>query len=206
MAFVRFRCRVGCAAASTLAALVMTAAPATAQLPDNQCAAVELSQPFAPWLDFADYTLAPGGDMEAGDARWALSGGAAIVDGNEPFYVGDPKDRASLRLPSGSSGASTAMCVGIDYPTLRFFATREGGSLHSSLLVEALFIDAAGQTEVVPIASVQSTGVWAPTAPLPAVVNALALLEPISVSFRFTPQDGSQWSIDDVYVDPYRTV
>ena len=206
MALTRFRCRFGCAAAGTLAALVMTAAPANAQLSDNQCAAVAMSQPFAPWWDFADYTLAPGGDMEAGGARWALSGGAGIVNGNEPFYVGDRKDRASLRLPSASSATSTAMCVGIEYPTLRFFATREAGSLNSSLLVEALFADAEGRTEAVPIASVQSAGAWAPTAPLPTVVNALALLEPISVSFGFTPQDGSQWSIDDVYVDPYRTV
>ena len=27
----------------------------------------------------------------------------------------------------------------------------------------------------------------------------------MQVSFRFTPLNGSQWSIDDVYVDSYRT-
>ena len=45
----------------------------------------------------------------------------------------------------------------------------------------------------------------AATAPLPIVVNSLALVQSTEVAFRFTPQNGSRWSIDDVYVDPYRT-
>ena len=49
-------------------------------------------------------------------------------------------------------------------------------------------------------------GRWAPTTPQVIGVNALALIGgPLQVSFRFVPLNGSRWSIDDVYVDPYRT-
>ena len=49
-------------------------------------------------------------------------------------------------------------------------------------------------------------GRWAPTTPQVIGVNALALIGgPLHVSFRIVPQNGSRWSIDDVYVDPYRT-
>ena len=206
MAFARFRGRVAGGVAGTLAALVMSAAPANAQLPDSRCAAAATTQPFAPWMDFSNYVLAPGGNMEPGGPRWALSGDAAIVNGNEPFYVGAWKDHASLRLSPASSAASAPMCIAIDHPTLRFFAKRAGGTLRSSLLVEALFTDAGGRSEAVPIAVAENIGVWAPTAPLATVVNALTLTDPIEVTFRFTPQGSGQWSIDDVYVDPYRTI
>ena len=43
--------------------------------------------PFLQWLDPLPYTLLPGGDFESGAAGWKLSGGARVVDGNEPFYV-----------------------------------------------------------------------------------------------------------------------
>lgn len=205
MALVTSQHRFAATIVGAIAALAMAAAPANAELPDNQCPAVAMSQPFAPWLDFADYVLAPGGSLERGGAPWTLTGGAAVVAGNEPFYVGTFKDRLSLRLPGGSSATTAAMCLDRDYPTLRFFAKRDGTSLLSSLLIEAVFTNAAGDSQAVPISAITNAGVWAPTAPLPTVVNALALVNPLHVAFRFTPKDGSQWSIDDVYVDPYRT-
>ncbi len=205
MAFISSKYRFGATIAFALAVLAITAMPANAQLPDNRCPTVAMSQPFVPWMDFANYVLAPRGNMEADSAPWTLSGGAAIVAGNEPFYVGASRDRLSLRLPAGSSAATAPMCLGIDYPTMRFFAKRDGGSLLSSLRVEAVFTNAAGQRQVVPISAVTNAGVWSPTAPLPTVVNALAVVNPLQVAFRFTPQHSSQWSIDDVYVDPYRT-
>jgi hypothetical protein len=53
---------------------------------------------------------------------------------------------------------------------------------------------------------VAGSGQWAPTLPLPIVLNALSLGEgSTEVAFRFTPLLESSWSVDDVYVDPYRT-
>jgi hypothetical protein len=157
-----------------------------------------------PWLDPASYVLAPGGDAERVGA-WDLRGGAAVVKGNEPFQVGGSKDRASLRLPSGSSAATAPMCIGVEHPTLRFFAKRETASLLGTLRVDALFKDVAGNNQVLPIGTVPGGAKWAPTAPLVIGINTLALSGgPLQVSFRFVPLNDSRWSIDDVYVDPYR--
>jgi hypothetical protein len=194
--------RLALAVGSVLAALGLTALPAAAR---EHCAPDPTSKPFLPWLDPADYVLAPAGDLE-GAGSWELSDGATVVAGNEPFYVGAPNHRASLRLPAGSSAATAPMCVGIEHPTVRFFAKRESLSPLGLLLVEVLFKDGEGGFHAVPIGAVPSLGTWAPTAPLAIVVNSLAITnDAMQVSFRFTPSNESRWSIDDVYVDPYRT-
>jgi hypothetical protein len=48
-------------------------------------------------------------------------------------------------------------------------------------------------------------GSWQPTLQDPIVVNLLALLpgNMTPVSFTFTPKGQGNWSIDDVYVDPW---
>jgi len=164
-----------------------------------------MSKTFTPWLDLANYVPAPGGDAETAGA-WDLRGGAVVADGNEPFQVGAPGDRASLRLPAGSSAATAPMCIGVEHPTVRFFARRETGSPLDTLRVDVLFTDATGHDIVLPIGIVLGSGIWAPTTPLVLGVNALALTgDPLQVSFRFAPLNSSRWSIDDVYVDPYRT-
>src|SRR5437868_10962030 len=43
------------------------------------------TQVFATWNDYASYFLAPNGGLENGSTGWSLSGGAAVVSGNEPF-------------------------------------------------------------------------------------------------------------------------
>ena len=206
MAIFPSGCRFAGATLSTIASIAIIAAPVDARMSEGDCPTGAVSHPFAPWSDFADYTLAPDGDMEAGGDSWTLSNGAAMIDGNEPFYVGSPSDRASLRLPAASSAESAPMCIGREHPTLRLFAKRDRGSPAGFLLVEARFTDAFGTSGTVTIAAVTNAGAWAPTMPLPTVVNTLGLAEPLQVSFRFTPQGTGGWAIDDFYVDPYRTV
>jgi hypothetical protein len=189
-----------------LAALAAPAAsqagPLVASAPD--CDAQQLSQPFLRWLDPASYTLDNGGAFEDGGAGWAIKGGAAVVSGNESYTVHGDADSSSLSLPSGSSATSSTICVGLDHPDLRFFA-RNTGSLLSTLKVEVLFEDAAGGVHSLPIGLTVGSKNWQPTVPMPLVVNLLPLLPDsyTPVAFRFTPQGGN-WSIDDVYVDPYR--
>jgi hypothetical protein len=98
------------------------------------------------------------------------------------------------------------MCVGIEHPTLRLFA-RNTGSLLAPLNIDVLYEDGRGETQSVQIASIIGHSSWAPTLPLPLVVNLLPVLpgERTPVAFRFTsPKWGSAWVIDDVYVDPYK--
>jgi hypothetical protein len=186
------RRRLGLAVAVTAALALTGPAEASAEA----CAPAPTNKAFLPWLDLADYVSAPGGDLERA-ASWDLDGGAAVVAGNEPFRVGGADDAASLRLPAGASATTAPMCVGLEHPTLRFFA--------KGPLLGALEVDAVVDGHALPVGAVVGSGRWAPSLPLPIVLNALSLLGPTEVSFRFTPLLGSTWSVDDVYVDPYRT-
>lgn len=193
-----------------LTALVLLLGAASAQAGPlvasaTGCEPETYEQPFLPWADVANYVLAPDGTFESGAASWTL-GGAAVGAGNEPFYVHGAGESASLALPDGSSATTRAVCVGIEHPTIRFFA-RNGGLPQSTLQVEVLFEDATGGVHAAAIGVVTSDGSWQPTPPLPIVVNLLPLLpgERTAVAFRFTPQGtGGSWEIDDLYVDPWR--
>ena len=156
------------------------------------------------WWDPAPYVLVPNGHFE-GARQWQLAGGAAMARGNEWFYVHGAHEVWSLALPSGSSAITAPVCVGIEYPTVRFFA-RNDGSSSATLSVEVLFETADGQVRAQHIGSVLAGPGWLPTPPLPITANLLPLLPGArtAVAFRFTPAGGGDWRIDDVYVDPWR--
>ncbi|MEA2492930.1 MAG: hypothetical protein QOJ29_841 [Thermoleophilaceae bacterium] len=193
-------------ALAAVSALILAPASANAGvlLPAaTDCADQTLSQPFIPWADTASYTLDAGGDFES-TADWQLKKGAAVVDGNEPFLVGSPTDSKSLSLPAGSGATSSAICVGIEHPTIRFFA-RSGNPL-ATLDVHAQFEDVFGNVQSLQIGTVNGGGNWAPTATFPIIVNVLPLLpgQHTAVSFKFCAT-GGDFQIDDFYVDPYRS-
>src|ERR1044072_1548692 len=194
-------------AVAGIATLATTAAPARAGEQAAGCPAAALSNPFAPWADHADYQLAPGGDIEDSGRSWGLSGGAEAQEGNETFMVGGPGDHRSLRLPGGSSATTDPMCIGVEHTSFRFFVKRSGGSWASRLAVEVIVDRAKGRDLVVSAGAIQGSGDWQPSPQLPMIVNSMAGLDnAMDVSFRFQPMDrAAAWSIDDVYVDPYRT-
>jgi len=199
-----YRIRRLSAAATVLAALVIPATASAGTL-ENQapaCATQIMSQPFVPWADVASYTLNPGGSFERGAAGWSLDG-ASVAGGNEPFYVTGADDRRSLSIPGGSSAVSAPICVGIEHPDIRFFASASNPG--ARLSVEVLFDSADRDLLSAPIGSVTGNTGWAPTAPFPIVANLLALLpgNETAVAFRFRASGGS-FRIDDLYVDPYQ--
>jgi hypothetical protein len=202
------RFRLALLAATSLAASLVASAPVQAGplvTTATSCDDQVFEQPFLSWGDPMNYVLAPAGTLDDGTAAWSAGGSAAVVAGNEPFYVHAPGEDESLALPDGSSATTGEMCVGLDHPTLRFFA-RNTGSRLGSLRVEVLFRDAAGDRRNLTIGSVSAGSGWQPTAPFPIVANLLPLLpgQMTPVAFRFTPQGGT-WTIDDVYVDPRRS-
>jgi hypothetical protein len=205
MSRTTFRIRGLCAATAVIAAMVLPTAANAGQLIDRApaCDTQVLGQTFLPWADVASYTLNPGGSFEDGAAGWSLDG-ATVVGGNEPFFVTGAGDASSLSLPAGSTAVSAPICVGIEHPDIRFFAT--ASKTTARLSVEVLFEDAAGNILSAPIGSVTgNTGSWAPTGPLPIVANMLALLpgNHTAVAFRFQASGGS-FRVDDLYVDPYQ--
>ena len=196
---------------SALAALAVSAASGVSAAQAGvlvssatDCDSQSLSQPFFPWVDVASYVLAPSGTLEQGSDGWSLNGGAQVTAGNEPYYVHGAGETSSLRLPSGSTATTAAMCVGIEHPTVRFFARKTAGSFLATLRVDVLFEDAFGNVWALPIGLVGGSSAWMPTAPFAVVANLLPLLpgDHTAVAFSFTPQ-GGDWGIDDVYVDPY---
>ncbi|HYX84461.1 MAG TPA: hypothetical protein VE777_05790, partial [Gaiellales bacterium] len=150
-----------------IAALGLTAALAGAQPADaaalDGCGDVQLSQPFLPWGDAAEYKLAPDGGLEQGGDAWSLQGGAAVVAGNEPFQVGGAGDAASLELPAGSSATTAPVCVDLDSPTVRLFVQNSGDPL-STLEVTVVVQTILGR-ETLPVGVVTGSEDWRPTAP-----------------------------------------
>ena len=167
-----------------------------------------VSHPFAPWGDVMAYKLIPNGDLESGSSGWELSGGAAVAEGNEPFYVGSDSDRYSLLLQSGSSATSPVTCVNALDPTLRFFLVNTG-SPRSRLKVEVLYktllgFDAAHEVALSPLSASET---WQPSPALPFLADVTGVLAldgtTTDVRFRFTPEGRrSAWRIDGIYVDP----
>lgn len=158
----------------------------------NTCNVSTLSQPFAPWLDYAEYELVPGGDFES--SSWTLAGGAKLVAGSEPYAVTGTLGSASLSLPPGSSTRSPLTCVDVTEPAIRFFVAGTGS-------VAVSVVDGGS---VVPVGVVAAGGEWAPT-PL-VLTNSAALAAPsggsAQVAVAFSGVSGNP-RVDDVFVDPW---
>ena len=181
------------AAASTL---LVAAAPAHAagSSPVTCTAPEQLEQPFP--NDPAKYFLAPGGDFEDGLApNWSPSSGADTATDDD--YAGG----GFLSLPAGGSATSKEICVGLNYPTLRFYASAASGA---RLTVQALFRTPDGVSRQLKIADLTPGGTWQPTRPVYIVANLLALFPNWDgqVAFRFTASGGTV-NVDDVWIDPY---
>jgi hypothetical protein len=167
-------------------------AGATSSAGLNTCKLSALSQPFAPWLDYAEYELAPGGDFET--SAWTLAGGAELVSGSEPYAVTGTLGSSSLSLPAGSSAQSPLTCVAVTYPSIRFFIAGTG----------SVAVDVIDGSSVVPAGVAVAGGVWAPT---PVLLTNSPVLAASSggaaqVSVAFTGLSGSP-RVDDVFVDPW---
>ena len=199
--------RVTLAAITAVAMTGAIAAPANAGIltaSANDCGDESLSQPFAQFGDNAQYKLVQGGSFEGSLEDYTLVGGAKIVAGNEPWKVGGSGDGKSLVLPAGSSVITPPACVGLEEPTLRFFAKKNSGLL-STLAVSVYVKTSLGLVVPVPVGVVLGDGQWKATPQMLIVANLLPLLpgDRTPVAFQFTPVLGS-WQIDDVYVEPLR--
>jgi hypothetical protein len=197
-------------------ALLVLLAPALAASPAHAAscpARPALERPFTQFGDGASYYLAPAGSFES--TPWP---GGSIVAGNESFFVrrGGGRDRRSLDVAPGGA-TSPATCVGLTDPTIRLFAMRTAGSPAQMLRVAVRFTGRDGRPHTFPMAPIGAgaNGAWVVSPPIPILVNATPLPRPdgtdpvfglptASVRFTFTPDPGSAWHVDDVYVDPYQ--
>jgi hypothetical protein len=158
----------------------------------NTCNLTKLSRPFARWLDFANYELAPGGDFES--STWTLTSRAGLVAGSEPYRATGTLGSASLSLPAGSSAQSPLTCVDAAHPSIRFFIAGQG----------SVAVNVVDGDLVIPAGVAVAGGRWSPT---PVMLTSAAVLGALSggsadVSVSVTALSGSP-QIDDVFVDPW---
>ncbi len=191
----------------TITAVTATALLALAAFAGSAqaCSYPGATQVFKPWGDQSSYVLAPDGGFEAGGTGWTLTGGAAVVAGNESYNVGGSGDSNSLALPAGSSAGSPPVCMAIDTPSYRLFA-RNTGDPSSKLRVEAVY-KLLGLVQTKVGATITAGPNWAPTQSVSTVLGLstiIGTLIPSSVQIRVTPADNKgQWQVDDLYVDPF---
>ena len=187
-------------AVGTLAAAAVLGATAQAGRAALTCPGQTYVQPFTRWLDYANYVAVPNGSFES-TSGWALSGGAAVVPGNEPFYVNSSSDSRSLSLPFGASATSPPLCVTLLHPDLRFFARNTGAPL--AMLKVDVITTVLGIRVTTPMALLPAGQSWQPTLPLPFLTNLVPITD--NVQFRFTAIGSrGSWQIDDAYVDPFK--
>jgi hypothetical protein len=169
------------------------------------------TQPFQQWGDDNLYFLAPGGNFEGSVAGWDLNRSSVVAD-QEPWEVHGDNGSKALRIPAGSSVVTSTMCVGLEHPTMRFFAHRSGGGLlgsASQLIVTARVETSLGLVVEVPVvgnvSALSGNGTrWNKTPQHVVVASLLPLLpgEHTPIQFRFTAVGTGDWVIDDVFVDP----
>lgn len=165
------------------------------------CEGHVLSQPLLGFGDASSYLLAPGSDFESDLSGFAVTGSAAIQDGNESFNVTGADDSHSLSLPAGSSVTTPPLCVTRDYPSMRTFVRNE--TSEGKLAVQVVYRNAVtGETEIKGVGHIDAKdteGTWTLSKSIPTLAGKLGT----SLSIRLTAKGKGDWSVDDVLVDPY---
>jgi hypothetical protein len=196
----------GLAGAALFAALPGSASAGVLVASAPDCDNGATSQPFAQWGDENSYFLAPGGGFESGTG-WT---GGRVVSDQEPWRVAADAGSHALVVGAGRSVVSPTMCVGLEHPTMRFFAHRSGGGLlgaASTLVVTARVETSLGLVVEVPVGTITAltNGTsWNRTPTQVVVASLLPLLpgEHTPIQFRFAAVGTADWVIDDVFVDP----
>jgi hypothetical protein len=185
--------------AATLACILVPVSAGTAVA---ACPAPPVSTPFAQWGDSNSYFAVPGGTFEGAQPGWTLSN-ATLTPGNEPFFVNGPSDNQSLTIGGGGSATSPYFCVDSTMSSMRLFADQvaPGGDLQITALVQT-----PNGVADVPVGDLGDGSMrsWAPTQPITGNSSQLAGSVMVALRFRVPPSVAS-WTIDDVYVDPYRS-
>ena len=192
-----------CAAIAAAAALASPAHAGVLTTSATNCGDPQLTQVFKPWLDYSHYKLVDNGAFEDGTSGWTLTGGARVVNGDATKKIGAADDSKSLLLPAGSTATTPPVCVGLNEPTMRYFARKNSGLLSTLTVSVQVQLELGGTWVTLPI-GVDLGGAWHPSLPNLVLVNLLPLLPPdmTAVRFKFAPILGGEWQIDDVYVDP----
>ncbi len=169
------------------------------------CAARSTKASFAAWGDTNQYFRVPGGGFEASlTNNWTMTGGAIGLLGNEPWRVVSLLDLMGAFIPAGGTATSPTFCVAAREDSLRFFAKRPG--VRGAQLHVAVRVTAGVNVATMDVDIDGSTPGWGPSDRfmLPDIRDAAGRQNvAITFSTRGTP---AAWLVDDVMVDPWRTL
>jgi hypothetical protein len=159
-------------------------------------------KPFQPWNDGNTYVLTTGGSFESGLNGWSLSGGAKLVQGNEPWYVNSKSDKQSLYLPAGASATSGCTSAPMINSVVRFFANNVG-SASGGLHVEVIVND--GKNGILDGGVINPSASWSLTSPV-NVPWPHPLKGAVKLQVRLTAVgSGAAFDVDDAYLDPMKS-
>jgi hypothetical protein len=185
--------------ALTLAAFGASSASAGGSLLglNNDCGTI--TQPFARFGDNNNYTFGANGGLEQGATGWTLSN-AAVVKGNESYYVHSTSDKYALALGSGGNALSPNLCQSTTSKVVRFFVRSDnGGRVRVQIVLKNLLGQVLGVVQVTDLSPGAS---WQPGPPILNLDSLLGLVGVSSIQLKFTTLSGSV-QLDDVYVDPW---
>jgi hypothetical protein len=168
------------------------------------CSGAATSQVFGPWSDPAQYQPFQGSSFESGASGWSWGGKANIVSGDDAHLVGSTGSHA-VNLPASGTAKSRWICTDSSTPSLRFFVRRLSGT--GSLTVMGQLAGSGG-VSLTTFATITGSDAWAPSpvVAFPSSIMAALAGGSFNAQFQFVADPGTVYRIDDVFLDPYKTV
>lgn len=187
-----------------------TVTPDVTAAGEATCTAPELFNPLSAFKDERDYFVAPAGDFEDPTLPgWQLKGGANLTAGGSTHAVAGGTQSFSLSLPPGSWATSPEMCVDLNYPTFRFFATQLEEDTDAQLVVDVIYPALAkDNVREAKKFRLKSKDGWELSDDIklePQRLGKQSGWRKIAVRFRVKPgKRPANYKIDDVLIDPRR--
>jgi hypothetical protein len=187
---------------AAVAAFAAVAAP-NALADTSACAATTTTTTFSAWGDYSEYLPFKGANFEAGASGWSWAGKAKIIDKDDAQLL-SPTGSHAVELQGGAGAKSPWTCVDSTMPSMRFLVKRVSGT--GNLTVTGTLAGIKGS--VTTIASFAGDSTWAPS---PIVAFPVSFLDAftagsLNAQFQFTSDPGTVYRIDDVLMDPFRSI
>jgi hypothetical protein len=192
------------ALAAVLLAVVPLAVAGPADAATVDCTTRSTAKTFTKWGDNNNYFLVPDGTFEAGARSWTLAGAGTVQLNNPHKTIASAANIRSLRISPYGRGTMPSMCVASDEDSLRFHY-RAPGIPYSTLRVQIRV------TSGVNVATSETTlDGWSygwqvsPRIMLPDIRDVDGR-QTIEVTFSATGV-AATWYLDDVQIDPWRSL